>query len=256
MKSMAQFRSWLPDGAIERGARNVAMRQVIADWSAMWFAHGRSTVAGDAAAAGAIDPRGGRVWESAGGLAMVLAPTSDDRLVSLMFGGCPDQAELTSGDRDALDACVGACFADLRTQLDRVFRLDGNSQWRSTSSPALDVPRWWTWRVEDDRGVSVALITAEEALLARSMLSALPPPQSRPRLASLAHALADQQIGVSAAVGRCRISTSDLAGLALGDVLVLDQPLDQPVAIAVNRRPKAMRCIVHRADDHLQFVVS
>lgn len=229
---------------------------MVDEWSATWFAHGKLTIAGDTAAAGIIDPKGGRIWESVGGLAMVLAPAGDDRLVSLMFGRSPEHAELTSGDRDALDTCVGACLAELRTQLDRVFRLDGISQWRSASSPALDLPRWWTWRVEDDCSAPVVLIAVEEALLARSVRSALPPAQSRPRLVSLARALADRQIGVSAAIGRCRISTSDLAGLALGDVLVLDQPLHQPVAIAVNRQPKAMRCIVHRADDHLQLVVS
>jgi flagellar motor switch/type III secretory pathway protein FliN len=253
---MAQFRTWLPDGAIEQGARNVPLRQAVADWSGRWFAHGKLAVAADATPAGAIDTRGGRVWESPGGLAMVVAPASDDRLISLMFGAAPDQAELTAGDRDALDACVGACFGDLRTQVGRVFRLDGNSPWRSASSPALDVGRWWTWQVEDDRGLSMALIAAEEALIARWVRNALPPPPAQARLGSIAHALADQQIVVSAAVGRCRMSTSDLAGLALGDVLVLDQSLDQPVSIAVNRRPKAMRCVVHRTDDHLQFVVA
>ena len=253
---MAQFRSWLPDGAIDRRARNVPLRRVIADWSATWFAHGGVAVAGDVAPAATIDIRGGRVWESPGGLALILAPASDDKLVSLMFGASPDHAELTSGDRDALDACVGACLADLRTQLDRVFRLDGKSPWRSASSPALDVPRWWIWRIEDNRGVPVARIAVEEALVAQWVRNALPTPPAQAGLASIAHALADQQIGVSAAVGRCRISTSDLADLALGDVLVLDQSLDKSVSIAVNRQPKTMRCVVHRADDHLQFVIA
>jgi flagellar motor switch/type III secretory pathway protein FliN len=102
----------------------------------------------------------------------------------------------------------------------------------------------------------VARIAAEEALVARWIRNALPPPPARSALATIAHALADQQIAVSAAVGRCRISTSDLAELAPGDVLILDQTLGEPVALAVNRQPNAMRGIVHRADDHLQFVVA
>ena len=118
----------------------------------------------------------------------------------------------------------------------------------------MPAPRW-TWRISDGRGSTLLEIALGEELIVRRVRAALDTAPASRDLSSFAAALSDQPVSISALVGRSRLTTTELAGLARGDVLVLDRDLESPVDIAVEYRPKSLRCTVDRQDDRLHLTI-
>lgn len=243
---MESYRSWLPGAAIERGACEAPLRQVVADWSSKWFARQQAMLAGDPVATTALNTPGGSGWETADGLMIVPAMDAEAAMITLSFGLSGDADALTAADEAALRAVVQSCLADLRSRLAAAFGLPPDAPWRPAMTKA-DAPRW-EWQVEGYGGVALLRIAADEALIARRVRGGLPPAARDRALAPLDAALAGQSIGVSALVGRCRLTTAELGGLGQGDVVVLDRMLGDPVDLAIDRDPKPLPCTVEERD--------
>lgn len=255
---MTDIRSWLPAEAIQRGVRDVPMRASVRDWASSWFALGQAAagqvdVTGDPVATTEPGKARGTCWQLADGVVLALATDAEARIAAAMFGAPDDPALLTAADRAALDAAAEACIADLRARLASALRLGGGA-WRGGTPDGFPAP-WWTWRVADRGGSTLLEIALSEELIARRVRAALAPAPAPRDLSSFAAALSDQVVAVSALVGRSRLTTTELAGLARGDVLVLDRDLDKPADIAVEHRPKSLRCTVDRRDDRLQLTI-
>lgn len=251
---MTQIRSWLPAEAVQRGARDVALRNCVREWAAAWFAAGQADLTGDPTIAQLPGRIRGASWQLADGVAVSLAEDADTRIAALMFGTPDEAASLTAVDQAALDAAAEACVADLRARLVSTLRL-GAGGWRAGTVEPVTAMSWWTWRVADGRGDALLEVALSEDLIVKRVRAALPPVPAGSRLAPLADALCDQPVTVSALIGRSRLTTTELAGLAPGDVLVLDRDLDAAVDIAVEHRPKSLRCTVDRQDDRLQLTI-
>lgn len=251
---MDTYRPWLPGVAIERGARDVPLRQAVADWSSKWFARQPATQAGDPAVTSALDWRGSGVWELVDGLMVVPAADADQAMIALLFGPRDDGATPAATDQAVLQAVVDACSADLRSRLATAFRLPADAAWRPASTSA-DAIRRWVWRIETGRGAGVLRVAADEALIARLIRAVLPPTAAERPLATLATALAGQPVDVSALVGRCRLTTAELGDLAQGDVVVLDRMLGGPVDLAVDGEPKPLPCTVDERDGRLTLTL-
>ena len=248
-------RPWLPRAAIDQGVGAVPCRQVVADWSAKWFARAAATVRGEAAIATALDLQGGTGWDLADGVAIIHAASVEQAVLSLLFGPRDDGGPLTASDEAVLQAVVDACLGDLRSRLATAFRLPADAAWRP-DLPSADGARRWIWRVEAGQGVSLLRIVVDEALVARRVRAALPPVARGRAPASLAAGLAAQAIAVSARVGGCRLTTAELGGLGLGDVVVLDRALDDPIDLAVDRDPKPRPCTVEDRDGRLTLILA
>lgn len=251
---MTHVRSWLPAEAIQRGVRDVPLRACVREWASSWFAAAQADVTGDPAAA---QPGKGRgvSWQLADGVTLALAEDADARLAALMFGAPDDPGSLTAADRTALDAAAEACVTDLRSRLVSSLRLGGTSAWRRGTAEAETPAIWWAWRVTDSRGGALLEIALSEDLIVRRVRTALARAPALSGLSSLAVALSDQAVTVSALVGRSKLTTTELAGLSCGDVLVLDRDLDAAIDIAVEHRPKPLLCTVDRHDDRLQLTI-
>jgi len=251
---MTHVRSWLPPEAVHRAVRDVALRPCVRDWGAAWFAARSADVAGDPAAGPPPLATRGTCWQLADGVVLSLADDAEARIAAMMFGAPDDVASLTSADRAALDIAAGACAADLRSRLVASLRLGGAAAWRpGTVEPGTG--SWWTWRVADGGRTDLLQIALSEELIVKRARAALPPVAGGKTVAPLAIALADQPVTVSALVGRSRLTTTELAGLAAGDVLVLDRDLTAAVDVAIGHRPKPLRCTVDRHDDRLQLTI-
>jgi flagellar motor switch/type III secretory pathway protein FliN len=249
---METSRPWLPRAAIERGARDVPLHQVVSDWSSKWFARRAAVLAGDPITT-ASDTTGGG-WELAHGIALVPAADAEAAVIALLFGSQEGAEELTAADQAALGAVVESCFTDLRSRLATAFRLPGDAAWRPTMTAADGQPRW-VWRVQGDKGGALVKIAVDEALLVRRIRSGLPSATGGRSLTALHAALAGQPVGVSALVGRCRLTTSELAGLGQGDVVVLDRLLGDVVELAVDGDLKPMPCTVDERDGCLTLTL-
>jgi flagellar motor switch/type III secretory pathway protein FliN len=252
---MTQVRSWLPAEAIQRGVRDVALRTCVREWAAAWFTSRQVDLAGDPVSAQLSGRTRGTSWQLADGVAVSLAEDADTRIAAQMFGTPEDPGSLTVADRAALDAAAEACITDLRTRLVSSLRLVGGGAWRARTAEPDTGMSWWTWRVTDGRGDALLEIALSEDLIVKRERAALPPVPVGSRLSLLAVALSDQPVTVSALVGRSRLTTTELAGLTPGDVLVLDRDVGAEVDIAVEHRPKSLRCTVDRQDDRLQLTI-
>lgn len=251
---MTQIRSWLPSEAIQRGVRDVPMRASVRDWASSWFAAGQADVSGDPVATSEPGKARGTCWRLADGVVLALATDAEERIAASMFGTPDDPASLTAADRASLDSAADACIADLRARLASALRLGGGAWRGGASDDGLPAP-WWTWRVADRDGSTLLEIALSEELIVRRVRAALARAPAPRDPSSFAAALADQAVAISALVGRSRLTTTELAGLARGDVLVLDRDLDKPADIAVEHRPKSLRCTVDRQDDRLQLTI-
>lgn len=251
---MEVYRPWLPGAAIEACARAVPLRQVVADWSAKWFVRPPVTPLRDAVLTAVADPRGGARWVLADGVGLRLAAEGEQGIMTLLFGARDGAEPLMPGDTLALQAVVDSCLRDLRARLATALRLPEDAPWRPEAS-VPDAARRWVWRIEAGRGAALLEIAVDEALLVRRIRAGLPPAPAPQRISRLAAALAPQPIVLSALVGRCRLTTAELAGLGEGDVVVLDRALDDPVAIAVDRVPQARACTVAERDGQLHLTL-
>lgn len=250
---MTQSRLWLPAEAIRRGVGDVPIRASVRDWASSWFAAGQMDVTGDPMATSGPGKAAGTCWQLADGVVLALATDAEARIAAAMFGAPDDPTSLTAADRAALDGAAEACIADLRARLASALRLGGGA-WRG-GAPDDGPPFWWSWRVSDRGGSTLLEIALSEELMVRRVRGALAPAPAPRDLSSFAVALSDQDVAISALVGRSRLTTTELAGLARGDVLVLDRDLDTPADIAVEHRPKSLRCTVDRHDDRLQLTI-
>lgn len=250
---MTHVRSWLPPEAVQRAVREVALRPCVREWSAAWFAARSVDLAGDPVVGANPAAARGTCWQLADGVVLSLAEDADARIAAMMYGGPDDGASPTPADRAALDAAAAACVADFRSRLAATLGL-GGAAWRLGTVESGRGP-WWTWRVADGGRADLLQIALSEELIVRRARAALPPFVTGKTVAPLAIALAGQQVTVSALVGRSRLTTTELAGLAVGDVLVLDRDLTAAVDVAIGHRPKPLRCTVDRQDDRLQLTI-
>ena len=251
---MTHVRSWLPAEAIQRGVRDVALRTCVREWASSWFAVEQADLTGDPVASPQPSKGRGASWHLADGVALALAEDADTRVAALMFGTPDDVTSLTVADRVALDTAAETCITDLRARLVSALRLGSGATWRAGAQAPDASADWWTWRVTDRRGGTLLEIALSEDLIIKRIRAALAPVAAR-SLSSLAAALSDQQVTVSALVGRSRLTTTELAGLSCGDVLVLDRDIDAAIEVAVEHRPKPLRCTVDSHGDRLQLTI-
>ncbi|WP_375397071.1 FliM/FliN family flagellar motor switch protein [uncultured Sphingomonas sp.] len=247
-------RSWLPEAAVARAARAVPLGAAVHDWSATWFAGRQAMVAGDPAFGRGVDLARDTAIGIDDMLAMLMPDQTGTVVASLMFGAPDDPDALTPADRDALLTASERCLADLRTRLAETFGMSLDVPWRPMTAPAADIG-WRTYRVDADGLGPLLRVAASDALIARWRRGTLPAVEARDPLGALAAALADQSVAVSAFVGRCGLTASELATLSAGDVVMLDRAIGEPVELSVDAGRGPMRGTIRQLDDRLQLTI-
>ncbi|KQM77668.1 hypothetical protein ASE70_07225 [Sphingomonas sp. Leaf22] len=207
--------AWLPADTQPPAALDALFAGAVAAWGAQWFV----------GAAGQV-PRlrrgGGAGWRrNAAGLAIGTAADTALRVGARIVGVSADGRD--GADRAVLEGVAEPCLLDLRARLVAVAGGDDGFVPASASD--------WVAMLGD--GLAFGLSDALFAVLVRRVL----PPVVLPRPGSGAQALAAISVEVGAAVGRAAMRLADLRALEVGDVVVLDRALADPVPIALNGRP-------------------
>lgn len=207
--------AWLPADTQPPAALDTLFAGVVAAWEAQWFV-------GGAGQALRLRRGGGSGWRrNAAGLAIGTAPDTALCIGARIVGVSAEGR--ARADRAVLEAVAEPCLLDLRARLvavaggDDGFVLAEGSAWVATLGDGLAF------------GLSDALFAA----LVRRVL----PPVGAPRLGPGAAALAAIPVAVGAAVGRAAMRLADLRALEVGDVVLLDRALADPVPIALDGRP-------------------
>ncbi|KQN71168.1 hypothetical protein ASE91_08520 [Sphingomonas sp. Leaf62] len=207
--------AWLPADTQPPAALDALFAGAVAAWEAQWFV-------GGAGQAPRLRRGGGAGWRrNAAGLAIGTAPDTALRIGARIVGVSADGRH--GADRAVLEGVAEPCLLDLRTRLVAVTGGDDGF---------VPVPASDRMAMLGD-GLAFGLSDALFAVLVRRVL----PPVVLPRPGSGAQALAAIPVEVGAAVGRAAMRLADLRALEVGDVVVLDRALADPVPIALNGRP-------------------
>ena len=240
-------REWLPPGAGESAALRRLVGEAVGAWAAKWFVRADATAAGFAAAHGTA-PRRACGWRAGGAVATSQSAPETLRLAGLALGADPEPLVLSEADSDLIGRFTAAVAADLAASLEHALGIEPAAA--DAAAPAEDPfagDGGLVFTVSDraERPLLQAAIPA--AALVPFLKGAMAPPRKRPApLARLGRAFEATSVRVEARLGETTLPLGDLAGLAVGDVLILDRPVEDGAELAIARsgRPFAQGAIV------------
>lgn len=241
---------WLPANAVADAAQALQIRQAIADWSAKWLGSGSATLSGTEAAARDVRIPG-TASELDDGLTLVM-PEDASAIVGRMMFGVPEGLP-TTADVAAISACADKALVDLKQRLAQLVGLPRDSVWRECDGAGGP---GHLFRVRLGQELQPLVIVVSDRLLVGGIKARLRPVAASTPLGSLADGLVPQMVTMSALLGSCRLSTRELAELAEGDVVVLDQGLNDVVPIAIDGMPQTAGCRVAASDDNLDLTLA
>jgi flagellar motor switch/type III secretory pathway protein FliN len=214
-------RDWLPRQAFSDEAVRSVLAKTVAEWSARWFVGKEAFVervqsrdvrgepaegllAQGAAAEAELPPRGKR---------HLLEAALDAQLV--------DQA-LGESDHRLLDAFAGQIVENLVTELDRLF---------DNSEDAQKQGHWLAVGIGFSDHSVMTLHFPAHVLIARLKMGWGGSKHRGPQPVKLRQALGASPVTAQAILGNVELTLNELRGLAVGDVVLLDTPLRQPVEL-------------------------
>ena len=241
----AAVNAWLPRNAIAAAAEQLAVREMVADWAATWFARGGAVLRGmDAIAAGQRLSGAEQAVEDGLGIAVDADATA--AIAALMVGSI--DATATAADHAAIDAAVVQAIGDLRGRAARLLGLSADVAWR----PRADGERSSAgYRFRIALGAATLSIVVADRLLIAAIKGRLRPAASRPPLDAPDAGLAAQAVTISALLGTARLAMGELAALSVGDVVILDRQLTDPALLAVDGDVRQAPCRVSTGGAHL-----
>ncbi len=214
-------RSWLPAEAFTVSAVKAVLAVAVAPWSDAWFA--RREVAVSAVRHGGIQKVREQRLEAKGSVATAHLPGPGKRLLlEAALDTDLAQKELCESDHRVLDAFAGVILEDLVARLDAALT-DGDG----TRGDSIDV----TLTIGDRELVTVLL--PSNALVPALKARYGAPRRAQVKPANRFAALGPTEIVVEGVLGQAEIGMHDFRELAVGDVLVLDRSLREPVELRV-----------------------
>jgi hypothetical protein len=251
-------RNWLPSGALGGGAVDRLIAETSGQWSDHWFARRLMRRVGGSAALDRAElgrMRDLQLRYADSGLALALEDDARIVIARMMLDEPADREARTEADEDLVDRLAAACIDDLCARLAAGFGLGRNLAWRRGSVEALPFAEACVFALgPSDNAPTVRLLVGHE-LAAGIVRSSAKPGRKPAPLRPLAEALGKQNIGLSAAVGRCQLSLGEFAGLAPGDVLVLDAATGGTLPLAIDGVTRSGRCSVEQENGQLRLKI-
>ncbi len=252
------FRTWLPSGALDGGAVVRRLEDVAGQWSGHWFARRLMRTLGEGAPLDRSEL--GRIRDlrlrcAEGGLALALEEDAWLVIARMMLDEPADRQAQGPADEQLLEHLAATCIEDLCDRLAGAFGLARGPAWRRGGVDALPFAEARIFALgPSDRTPTIRILVANE--LAAGFVRSTARPGRRPvPLRPLGEALAKQNVGLSARVGRCELSLGEFAGLAPGDVLVLDSATADALPLAIDGIARPGRCTVEQEDGQLRLKI-
>lgn len=251
------FRPWLPSGALDGGAVDRLVAETIRTWSEHWFA--RQLMRGIGESAWLDRAELGRMRDlqlhfAEGGLALAFEDDAWMVIARMMLSEPAGREALTPADGQLVERLAAECVDDLCKRLETAFGL-GRAAWRRGAMDALPFAEACVYAIGPSENMPAVRVIAARDLVARIIKSSATPARKLFPLRPLAEALAKQEVALSAMVGRCELSLGELAGLASGDVLVLDSATGGALPLAINGAAGSGRCKVEQEEGQLRLKI-
>lgn len=230
-------RDWLPiEAATGPRVRN-ALEEAVDAWSGKWFAGARAEIAAvEARAAGAPQVAGG--WLLHGDAVAVPADGLDTiRVAGLALGADAENLVLSEPDRDIIGRLAATIADDLAARLCVALG-------REQPAPGAAVPRddpldgdaGIALRISDTQGRPLTQASVRLAALVPFLKAGIKTGKNTPSLARITRAIEKTATRIDVRLGETRLTLGELSGLARGDVLVLDRPIDDGATLALDGR--------------------
>lgn len=230
-----RVREWLPRDAASGPRVRDALEGAVDAWSDKWFAGARASLAAvEPRSAGAPYMAGG--WLLYGASAAVPDGSPDAlRLAGLALGADPESLVLSEPDRDIIGRLAAAILADLAAALCVALGrpLTGNEEATPRADP-LAGDAGIVLGLADARGNRLAEAAVPLGALASFLRSSIPA-RKVPPLGRMDRALDRTAARLDVRLGETRLTLGDLAGLAPGDVVVLDRTVAAGARVALAR---------------------
>lgn len=250
---MTTAQPWLPPTALFDGALTSAVAMEVESWRARWVASPAPFSVRLNACNGSdvLPPQG---WRTACGTLRLHADTRMRlRIVASALQSRRAAHASTAVDKAFLDALSEKVCRDLLDRHAELFGAAAGSQPLSPDSRADEPPALMRFCIAGPGGtLGFMTVTAGAAARARRRLARStaqrPPLEPRRRAVTACH------IRVGARVGAGRVSASDIASLAVGDVLVLDKRMVDALEVTLNGQPSDARAVEIRRSGSALFI--
>jgi len=218
-------REWLPRDAFTTDVVRPALTGLLADWSQRWFRRARADV-GDVEIGAARSGQTAIVEAECAEVA--LSGPGKRHLLEALLGAALSGPALSKGDHRLLDAFATDAVADLLARIDALAAGRGRDGALLAIALTLDGREMARLFLPED-----VLVPAMKAAMARRR-NATEAPQAR------LLALNPVCLTVEAVLGRADLALGDLRHLSVGDVVVLDTSVREPVELLLSG---TARCI-------------
>ena len=252
------FRTWLPSGALGGGAVDRLLAETTGQWSDQWFARRLMRAVGETASLDRAElgrMRDLQLRYVEGGLALALEDDAATVIARMMLDESPDRRAVTEADEELVERLATGCIDDLCNRLAGAFGLGRTQSWRRGGIDGLPFAEACVFALGPSDNAPTIRVLVSHELVAGIVRSSAKPARKALPLRPLAEALAKQSVDVSAVVGRCELSLGELAGLAPGDVLVLDASTGGTLPLAINGDARSGRCAIEQEDGQLRLKI-
>lgn len=243
------MQSWLPESALEQCSPEPLLGRVLQQWSEHWLNDARPELVALYQDDWPLFSASLK-WRSSGGHCIAYREPAHV-LASAMLGCSITAATLQPTDRRILESLTTAAVDDL---LGRVADISGGERQLLSSSPIDPATCAW-WEISLAPGKPAFKLAVDTSALAHMIKSGLPKAEQA-ALEPVRSGLARQDVRLEAHLGRCSISLAELKELGVGDVLVLDQLSDTPIAVMVDSRPTPFRANLDEIEGRAVLVVA
>jgi len=253
-------REWLPWDVMTHEVVRETVQNAVAHWNAQWFttAYAQTTgiraVKTDARPDG--DGSGWRVYRTSLGVRTSTAAVA--RLVNRALDLRTDVTEPTEADRHVLDRFEQEILANLADAMEVAFGVAGQLR-PEPQKPTDPCPEGGILvPLADPSGREVLTVAIPRDLVVQRVKASIPrTPGAGSAVSSRVAALSDIRISVEAEIGKAELSLRELEDLAVGDVLVLDRRLDEPVDLVGARAGDVFaKAVLTNVEDALALVFS
>lgn len=236
---------WMPEESLRLERATGPVRQILADWSARWLTEGRCEAEGTWEPEGERDGRA-PLLQRAGWL--VYADKGAVMRIGRAMLGEEQRTDFTPADLRLLRRVAGEALDDLGERLGAMLswpagagEMDSGQPW----SLAVSLAEHPCLRLVLDRSDLVQLVRQTFAPGATATL--LDTPLS---------AVADFPVPIAGRLGSASLQVDQIGSLEPGDVLLLDQLVDDPLTLVVAGFDSPLRCAIAEADGVLDLIIS
>jgi Type III flagellar switch regulator (C-ring) FliN C-term len=234
---MLQSRDWLPNDAVAGAEVRSALETVIEGWSLHWFGERSLSIATMRGhAAGWVPSHSRAEWMNFGdGIHLDWSERTQMGIARHALDARPDMNAHSDDDRKLLNSFAFRIAKDLVQRLDQELKFGSVVSVLEDLQPSTD-PFCPTGGVDlliaaDGAVPSIAVALETSALVPVRKATCAPFKAQVLEAFDLVGALGPSRIDFSIPVGAAQMSARELHGLAPGDVVILDHPVDRPLSL-------------------------